>query len=246
MKNSSFYNAHEFFFTEYSDIHYLENECNKGIAFSLNRGVKLAFDLKADFIVTFDDDTHFCNDYVYRCLSFFSNNRSEPVGGICLSRGEEFCFLDSGFRVKRTLITSGFFCRALVYERLSLFPDEYFIDLVDFYLSLEIRSNGYKLVELSDVGMIHMVGNMKILHLPFTVNVFNHSPFRLYYQVRNSIPFFIRFWRIDFVLCAYILLDILRIPLKAILFEDRKISRIKYCFKGLWHGIKGRMGRLND
>lgn len=243
---SDFYNENMQFFNERQNFYYLTNTSNLGIAFSLNRGIKLALEVGADFIVTFDDDTEFSPDYNERCLSFLSGEHEFQVGGVSLSRGKEFSSLDNSFRQKRLLITSGFFCSASIYKSLVSFPEEYFIDLVDFYLSLKIRSAGYKLIELSSIGMIHKVGNLRNLDLPIQINVFNHSPFRLYYQVRNSIPFFCEFWRFDFILCSYLLLDIFRLPFKAILFEDKKLVRLKYCFKGLWHGIHGKMGRLND
>ena len=243
---SSFYSANISFFSINKNFIYIKNSENMGIAFSLNQGIQRALDLKCDYIVTFDDDTYFCSDYVSRCLAFISNNVDLSIGAVCMSRGSHFSSGRSEYNEKRSLITSGFFCRSSIYQSISFFPDEYFIDLVDFYLSFKIRNKGLKLLELSDIGMIHRVGNMKTIFFPVKINVFNHSPFRLYYQVRNSIPFFKTFWRTDFVFCAYVLLDVMRIPLKALLFEDSKIERIKYCVKGFVDGVLGRMGRLND
>lgn len=243
---NSFYSANFSFFSRNKNFIYVTNAENLGIAFSLNQGVQRALALNCDFVVTFDDDTDFCPDYVSRCLAFIRDNDDLSIGAVCMSRGSQFSNGRSEYKEKRSLITSGFFCRSCVYQSISIFPDEYFIDLVDFYLSFKIRNRGLKLIELSDVGMIHRVGNMKTIIVPLKINVFNHSPFRLYYQVRNAIPFFKAFWKTDFVFCAYVLLDVMRIPLKALLFEDRKIERIKYCVKGFVDGVFGRMGRLND
>lgn len=241
-----FYSNNVSFFNKNKNVFYIANDKNLGIAFSLNKGVQRALELNCDFIVTFDDDTEFCSNYVKECLAFFSANSNKPIGAVCMSRGSQFSSGRSEYKEKRSLITSGFFCRSSIYQSTSFFPEEYFIDLVDFYLSFKIRNRGLKLVELADVGMIHRVGNMKTILSPVKINVFNHSPFRLYYQVRNAIPFFKAFWRTDFVFCAYVLLDVMRIPLKALLFEDRKIERVKYCVKGFVDGVLGRMGRLND
>lgn len=234
------------FLGDLTDVYLINNDRNAGIAHSLNKGIKKALELSADYIVTFDDDTIFSPDYINTCLNFFKKTDLPNIGAISLARGEEFSAGSDICKTKRVLITSGLFCKSTMYCCLNEFPEEYFIDLVDFFFSLELRKRGFSLFELGDVGMIHKVGNINTIKFPIKINVFNHSPFRLYYQVRNAIPFFKRFWKVDFLLCSYVLLDTIRIPVKALLFEDRKIERVKYCAKGFLDGVFGRMGRLND
>ena len=149
----------------------LENEKNSGIAFSLNVGIQYSIDNGADYIVTFDDDTQICHCYVQQCLDFYLRNTDE-VGAVSLSRGRLFVDGKAPAISKKTLITSGFFTSAKLYKNNDLIPDDYFIDLVDFYVSFKIRSLGYKTYILDRVGMIHSVGNITSRRVFFDFNIF--------------------------------------------------------------------------
>ena len=223
----------------------LQNKKNLGIAYALNIGIQYSLNNGADYIVTFDDDTQICENYVKQCLDFYRINEKK-IGAVSLSRGTAFTGGTAIATAKRTLITSGFFTSAKMYKDNDIIPEDYFIDLVDFYASLKIRSLGYKIYVLDRVGMIHTVGNLEVRRFLFYFNIYNHSPFRLYYQVRNCILFFKDFWLVDFTFCFYLLLDVVRIPLKALFFETRKFSRLAFCFRGFCDGILSRRGKLNE
>ncbi|MDC6449533.1 glycosyltransferase [Pseudomonadales bacterium] len=223
----------------------LANEDNSGIAVALNIGVRYAINNGADYIVTFDDDTEVCDSYVRQCLDFYMNNTCE-IGAVSLARGASFIEGKGSAVSKRVLITSGMFVNSAIYENNDLIPEDYFIDLVDFYTSFKIRGLGYKIYVLDSVGMIHSVGHSESHNFLSSFKIYHHAPFRLYYQLRNSIFFARDFWKLDTVFCSYILLDIVRIPLKAMFFEANKIERLTYCVRGIYDGVLSRKGKLNE
>ena len=144
------------------------------------------------------------------------------------------------------MITSGSLSHVSAFESAGGFNEKFFIDLVDFDYCTKLRKNGYELVQLAGIGMHHKVGDSVIRSVfGVPVTVYNHAPFRSYYQVRNAFFFFKENIRFDPVLSFYVLLDVIRVPLKAVLFEKDKKKRLRYAVKGLKDGLKGKIGKID-
>lgn len=224
---------------------YMHNTENMGIANALNVGFLKAKELGYQWVLTLDDDTEVESFYLDRLNNYFIQypNELDQVGIVTLSRNPPE--REESVREKRTLITSGSFQSIENYQRVGGFDESYFIDLVDFDYSCRMRSLGKKLIELPEKGMEHSVGySRNVSFLGLAITVFNHSPFRLYYQVRNVFIFAKACFRIDPILVTYIVLDVFRIPMKAIFFESNKCARVKFIIKGLRDGIIGKTGGL--
>jgi rhamnosyltransferase len=226
----------------------LRNECNLGIAAALNRGVAHAGLLGCDWVITLDDDTLVSTSYIDDVLNFARMGTPPSIGLIACSRedGESLPGPDgAGFRIKRTLITSGSVFDIKVFNEIGGFDESLFIDLVDFDFCTRLRESGRILVLLNKVGMAHKVGNSRVARfLGLTVLVYNHAPFRLYYQMRNVFFFARKHWAFDPLLSSYLLLDVFRLPLKALFYEREKRARFFYLAHGLLDGLRGRAGRL--
>ena len=226
---------------------YLKNSQNIGIAASLNIGVRKAIDLGFEYFLTVDDDTWLADDYLSYIKNAFETLPLENIGLISCSRGTTLSSAidnDFTFSEKRTLITSGSFFSKNVFLKVGGFEETFFIDLVDFDFAMKVKKNGFKVILLNKIGMVHKVGNsVGLKYLAFRYTVFHHAPFRLYYQIRNSIFFFKTYYTQDFPLCLYILLDLIRIPIKTILFENNKILRLKYILLGYFDALRGYSGK---
>lgn len=221
-------------------IHLIHNFNNIGIAASLNVGVNQARKLKFEWVLTLDDDTLITKDYVANVFEFVGANIISNVGIVACSRVKG----KGDYKIKRNLITSGSVFSIDVFDDCGGFKEGLFIDLVDFDFCARLRENGYVVVQLQVNGMQHKVGNSKVQKLlGLTIVVYNHSPFRLYYQVRNSILFFKYNFKSDFLLSFYLLSNVIKVPLKAALFEKDKITRIKLVLRGMLDGVIGKEGR---
>lgn len=226
-------------------IIYIHNTDNFGIAKALNIGFSKAIKLGYQWVLTLDDDTELNSLYVYKLNEFFNKHpdKLKEAGIVTLSRNKPRS--EAVVREKRTLITSGSFQSIENYQLVGGFDESYFIDLVDFDYCVRMRALGKKLIELPENGMKHKVGFAKeVSYFGLCITIFNHSPFRLYYQVRNVFLFAKINFRSDPILVTYMLLDIFRIPIKAFLFENNKRARAKFITKGLFDGILGKTGRL--
>ena len=230
-------------------VTYLPNSENCGVASSLNLGIREAESRGFSWVLTLDDDTEVAGHYLASIQQFYQKDldRISRIGVIGMSRekGAKRGHDRSGFCEKRSLITSGSLCSVETIRRAGGYDDGLFIDLVDIDFCTRLRKLGLLVIQLDAEGMRHTVGNSVVRRVfGLRICVYNHAPFRLYYQVRNSICFFRKHVGFDPMLSFYILLDILRIPFKAIVFENDKLARLGYAFRGLRDGVLGKSGRI--
>ncbi|WP_439589605.1 glycosyltransferase [Hydrogenophaga sp.] len=226
----------------------LRNEDNLGIAAALNRGIAQAGAMGCDWIITLDDDTLVSRTYLDDVFHFVQTGAQPRAGLIACSReGSEPSASDDpyGYRIKRTLITSGCVFEFRSFQEIGGFDEGLFIDLVDFDFCTRLRQSGRSLVLLNKPGMAHRVGSARTVRLAgLAIVVYHHAPFRLYYQMRNVFLFARKHLAFDPVLSLYLLLDAFRLPLKALFFEQQKCVRFFYLGTGLLDGLRGRDGRL--
>lgn len=237
----------------FSNLVLLMNEANLGIAAALNRGVAEAAARGYRWVVTLDDDTLVSERYVQDVFDFMDQHPDIAFGVVACGRqrersrdaARECQDKDIPFREKRNLITSGCVFEIATHDAIGGFDECMFIDLVDFDFCIRLRKSGRKVIELARAGMMHTVGASRTARLlGLVLTVYNHAPFRLYYQARNTILFASKHWRFDPLLCSVLLLDLVRLPLKAIAFESQKWRRLRYIVAGGLDGLRGRGGRV--
>ena len=237
-------------YADIGNVMVLQNDDNLGIAAALNRGVAQAALMGCHWVITLDDDTLVSTSYMDEVFNFVQTGTQPAAGLIACSRGggnprPTGNDNGNGFTIKRTLITSGCVFELQTFRDVGGFDESLFIDLVDFDFCTKLRKSGRAIVLLDKVGMEHRVGNSRTARLlGKSVVIYNHSPFRLYYQMRNVFAFARKHLTFDPVLSLYLLLDVLRLPLKALLFEQEKHARFFYLATGLQDGLLGRAGRL--
>ena len=231
------------------NVDIISNCSNIGIAASLNKGINRALDVyKCDYIVTFDDDTLIPDGYIDSLMKCFCHQRPKSLGIVCGSYEGSIGLEDvtnDDIVEKRNLITSGCIYPSDLFREIGLFDERLFIDLVDFDFCTRVRSAGYCLAEVSVVKMSHTIGEICRRHILFlNVIVYNHQPFRLFYQVRNILLYSRKHCMHDPLFSLYLYIGLIKIIIKAILFEERKLSRLYYITKGVWWGVRNKGGRL--
>lgn len=225
----------------------IHNEGNLGIAAALNRGVIHAELMGCDWVISLDDDTLVSTTYIDDVIAFLQTGIVASIGLIACARNEglKASIKINDYTLKRNLITSGCVFSIKKFHEVGGFDENLFIDLVDFDFCTRLRKSGSVIVQLNKVGMDHRVGNSKeIRFLAMKVVVYNHSPFRLYYQMRNLFLFAKKHLVFDPLLSLYLMLDVIRLPLKALLFEQDKEARLFYLAVGLKDGLFCRGGKL--
>lgn len=167
---------------------YIPNRRNEGIAAALNTGYERAIADGAEWIVSFDQDSHMSASqltaYLHLCEACPITNigiyAPYPSYGNDQPKPETY-------EQRNCVITSGALMHADTYRQTGRFRDEFFIDLVDDEYCLRVIRKGKTIVMVNKIILEHRLGNgfvtTPILHHRFV----EHNALRHYYIVRNTL-----------------------------------------------------------
>ncbi|MBA2671884.1 MAG: glycosyltransferase family 2 protein, partial [Gemmatimonadetes bacterium] len=231
---------------------------NLGIAAALNEGIRQARGLGAQWVLTMDQDSTVPTGFVARLLAAYEASRKSGRVAIVAPRyldqstGLEHSFAKNrddsrGWAAVEMTLTSGNLVRLDALDAIGHFDEALFIDYVDMEFCLRCRAAGYAIVEASGATLLHRLGNASRHRvLGRTVAATNHSVLRRYYISRNRVALYRRFlWsRPGWV--ANDLFIWTREIVKIASFEEDRPAKLRAMIRGAWHGLRGRMGCLDD
>lgn len=175
------------------------SETNQGIAAVLNRGIAVALDAGADYVVTFDQDSHVPEGFIaaLRATGDRASSDGEHVGAVVpeyfarvrQARGPG----SSPYSAAADVIQSGMLIPAEVLHAVGRLREDFFIDLVDTEFELRLRRAGYRVIAAHGVRLPHSLGSTyrrelfgRPVRLPVVPAELTLSrPFRYFYRVRN-------------------------------------------------------------
>lgn len=230
---------------------------NLGIAYALNKGIKLALKEKFKWILTMDNDSIATNDMIENMLEQYEKieNKDEVMGLFPTyidlgynNEGEHLNTKKTGkYRYLNAEITSGNLLKSKVFDEVGFFEEKLFIDMVDYEFCFRIRSKDYKLVQLEDAILYHNLGNTKIKKIAGKdVYCTHHNSIRRYYITRNRFYTWNKYKNCDFAELKKDKKAFLKESLKIVMLEDDKVEKVKMIFKGFKdykHNIYGKINR---
>lgn len=245
-------------FKNFNNIEIIYLKDNYGIAYAQNVGIKKALEENADYILLSDQDTIYPVDFVEKMLECFREEKVAACGPLFvdLNSGDySFFVIKTRLGFKRIypkhgkhevfqLIASGTIINAKYLKDTGLMMEDLFIDWVDMEWCWRAVKKGYKIIGNADVTIKHYHGekSKKLLHKNITLK----NPIRIYYTIRNAIYLSLHSKVLSPFKRVLLLYKTLRnIFLYSILSENR-IETLKYAFKGLYHGITKKLGKLNE
>lgn len=238
----------------YSIIRNIENI---GLGAAQNQGIRCAKKHGADFILILDHDSVLKPDFSKELLKGFHSIKSQRIGAvgpiyINESTNEIYPITKYiGPFIKRLhphdipvkascLISSGSLIPIAVLEEVGGMNEDLFVDYIDIDWSYRAVSKGYELYAIPKAIMNHRIGDKRISILGRKISF--HSPLRRYYLSRNSIYML----RCPYISKGYKLreltFNLIRILVFSLISKDKK-KYIKYSFRGLKDGIKGKFGK---
>lgn len=246
-----------------SNIEIIINAENVGLATAYNQGIKLARSKQATHIILFDQDSFPSENMVLTLLNSMKGQNSKKLqvaaagpmySDVKGQMSSPFVRL-AGIGLKRIgckddqivdvdhLISSGCLIDLEAIEQIGGFTDSLFIDYVDTEWCWRARRNHLRLLGVGSAKMQHNLGESHFMALGRARVL--HSPFRLYYQMRNQWWMILQPW----IGWQWRLMDIMRsikiFVAVAVFAPDRK-KRIQYMCKGIIHAFTERMNKLND
>ena len=224
--------------SNYNNITYIKNEENCGIAKALDQIIDKADELGTDWVLTLDQDTVCKPDIIekYHSLAKRAKDNVAVITSKFEDRNVEVEHGDfSGEYEKISLcITSGSFNNIRCIKAVGGFDEKLFIDMVDYDICYALIRNGYKIVRMNYTGFLHEVGR-SVTKRFFGKNIiiYNHSPLRKYYWVRNSI-----YLKRKYHLGIGEDSRVIKRMIQTLLYEDNKLSKLKSMLKGAVDGYR--------
>lgn len=221
------------------------NSENKGIAAALNQLMEIADRENYQWVLTLDDDSVCDKDMVEKlenCIGYCT------AGIICAeavdekmsdSRKENFSEKTGDiYREIRNCITAGSLTNVAIWKKTGGFDSRMFIDFVDVEYCARLRENGYKIIQVPGTYVYQQYGNISGSFSLFGKKyyLFNYSPVRIYYSVRNQI-YYMKKHRGNVNILNQILFLVGYIG-KRIIFEKNRSKSLKAACRGIRDGIK--------
>lgn len=243
-------------------VHCLCLGANYGVAAAQNAGIAWAREQGAGFVILFDQDSVPGPEMVelLRCVYQCKIDEGVRVAAVGPRYVDDrncarasFSRL-SGMRIVTEdstthkgaipvdfVISSGSLISLETLHHIGCMNESLFIDQIDIEWGLRAKSLGYQSFGAHDAVMTHSLGEAPLSILGR--KILNHSPLRHYYIIRNAIWLMSRSytplgWQLYFarmIFVRYLLYPLWVAP---------RLVYLTMMTKGLWHGLLGRMGKL--
>lgn len=236
---------------------------NQGIAAGLNKGVEAALGMGATHLLLSDQDSLPAPDMVQSLLQvcqaqqalglqvaavgprYLDDRADNPppfirVEGLQLQRLR--CDSASAVHLVDYLITSGSLIPAESWKAIGGMEEQLFIDYVDIEWGMRAKNQGYESFGACGARMGHVLGDKPMRFAGKAIPV--HSPLRHYYHFRNAVWLYRQPW----VGWNWKVVDGARLILKFGFYSLMTAPRHQHFLsmaRGVWHGLIGRMGRLD-
>lgn len=164
---------------------------NMGIAYALNRIMEKAGELNADWCLLLDQDSvvpdHILDEFDIISKKMKNDNIAIICPKITDERWKENKVENKVIDID-LCITSGSYNNISIWEKVGKFREDFFIDYVDWEYAARVKSNGYRILELSYIPLNHELGYTEYFKFcGINFQTYNHSAFRKYYITRNTI-----------------------------------------------------------
>lgn len=219
----------------------LKNKSNAGIAKALNQIFTLAEIHDFNWVLTLDQDSVCQNNMIETFLKYIY---LPNIGMICpridyYNHKRKKNIKYNKVDYVNACMTSASLTSLFAWKNVSGFDEWMFIDYVDNDFGQRLKLHGYKIIRVNDTVLHHMLGKSEVKKIGIIkIVVYNHSPFRNYYYVRNSI-YFIKKYRKHINVLKYMTILVMWETKKLILEKNRK-QTAKSLLKGLKDGIASK------
>ncbi|MEG0034850.1 MAG: glycosyltransferase [Bacilli bacterium] len=222
--------------SHYDKVMIVKSDTNYGIARALNTIANIAAEKNFKWVLTLDQDSKCAPDLIENYLPFIDLNKVGQIS--CLYQDinfrEENIFFD-GYREVSWCITSGALLNVNAWKDVKGFDEDLFIDAVDYDLCLSLKEHGYKIIQVGFLGFYHEIGEGKFIKRGlFSLKTWNHSSFRRYYSTRNMLIVSKK----HNISIVKTLLGIFKHILMILIFEDKKIEKLKAGLHGTINGLR--------
>lgn len=238
----------------YSNIEYINNHENLGIATALNIACDRAIELDMKWILTMDQDSRFIDfsSFLNCFKSIIQTNKN--IGIVAANHIGDTSFTpqsqECSFIEKEVVITSGNIINLQYFNEVGRFDDKLFIDMVDYDFSNKIILNKLKIYLLKNHYIIHHIGEVfqrKNLITRKVKSKIEHNAQRVYYITRNRLylsTIYSKSFPKEYNFLKTFNLLFVHDVTKILLYEDTKMRKIRAKILALTHFFQNKYGKF--
>lgn len=173
------------------NIVYIENEINNGVAQPLNFASDWAFQNGFKWLLTMDQDSYFNVGDFPKYLQWLEMNATDAIAVVGIPyANEQFQSHGNAHSVENVnkVITSGSLINLSAWRQINGFNEALFIDEVDHEYCYRALSNGFQIIKLNLISLVHSMGKRVSSGYFNSFKIHDrmiHAPIRVYYIVRN-------------------------------------------------------------
>lgn len=232
-----------------SNIEFIFNSANMGIATALNIGVRRALDEGFQWVLTLDQDTFISKQSLDQMFVAYDGMPEKETIGILApvhydkKTGYQSSFirgLKGPYTPREIVMTSGNLIPRATFEKVGFYDDDLFIEYVDHDYCLKAKAHGLKVILVKEVQMGHSLGNIRQHRWgPLFFFSHNYAAVRRYYRARNRLILYRRhfgFWILQDQEFA------IKDMAKILLVEKYRLDKVKATILGTFDGLLGRLG----
>ena len=236
-------------------ISYIHLRENKGLAYALNVGCRKAVEEGFDYCLTMDQDSKFEIGSVKLMKDFIEQNnkdyaiiapnvKSVYIDNILNEELEAYTVLNENESNRETnwVMTSGSLMSLKDFSAVDGFDNDLFIAHIDIDIGVKFAAINKKIIQLKDALIYQRFGNSipkKILWK--TVHPSFAEPVRTYYLFRNQVYLERKYTK---KIKPFMGVSLYKFVVKILLFEPKKIMKIKLGIRGMNDAKKGKMGQF--
>ncbi|MBK8793346.1 MAG: glycosyltransferase family 2 protein [Holophaga sp.] len=246
----------------------LLNEENIGLSKAQNLGIGFALERGYDWIILLDDDSTPGVGMVVRMMNYYlglCEEDRERVGILYPSivdkntSSKSRFLIESNGRIKLTYcpdddviypiiaMSSGSLIKTDTLRAIGQMDETFFIDQIDVDFSLRIINSGLKIIAVGGAILYHSLGaRREFRFLGMVITPTYHSAFRCYHMYRNRLIVWKRYIKSNFNFILFDILSSFYHLFKIVIFEDKKIAKIKAMATGVLDGLFHRVSPTLD
>lgn len=173
-----------------NNVVYLYNEIEYGLSETVNRGIKIAIDRGAEWVMLINQDNIIHDDIVSVFNKYIMSNKDPDIALLApqynYDRHKRKC--KHGSKNIRYTDMTGSVISVNAWNKIGAYDTRFFIDGLDVEWCLRARKKGYKLIQCREAIMEHHPGETKELRI-FGLTIWKygwHKPERYYYQFKAA------------------------------------------------------------
>jgi rhamnosyltransferase len=215
---------------------------NVGLAKALNLGAERALQLGYEYLFTIDQDSRADQGMIGSMIPYLSGDKVGIVSPRHILTGKSCAAPSSKHDSPFYVMTSGNILNLMAYNVCGPFCDQLFIDGVDQEYCLRLREKGYSIVQVNTACLFHNLGEV---HAVLGLKMISHSPLRTYYISRNSLYIANRYENKFRAFCNHLHITLFKLFIKACVFEDFKILRLRMMWRAYTDYKNGILGKYS-